>query len=124
LFGIEEWRAELRRGGVAMDREREAKLQDALQNLKAWEDTLERYVKDAGPTIRKHFAAVTRGQTPQGMSPEVRDAFVKFLSIKANVENAVAQVAEVQGFPEDAAQRREERDKFWEKADEVRAKNS
>ncbi len=103
-----------------MDREGDQRLQDALQYLEGLKAGFERYSSDVGPAIQRHFAAIARGESPQGMPPDVREALASLLSGKGNVEDAQAQVADIRGFPETAASHRARRDEFWKKAAEVR----
>ncbi|MDP9480225.1 MAG: hypothetical protein M3R38_31950 [Actinomycetota bacterium] len=97
-------------------------MQDALRYLEGMKAGFERAASDAGPAIQKHFAAAVRGESPQGMPPDVRETIADLLSGKGNIEDAQARVASIRGFPETAKRHEAQRDEFWRKAGEMRAR--
>ena len=105
-----------------MDEANNPQLQDALRHKNDLEAAFDELVEKASPGIHKHMAEAERSGIPQNLPPEQLEDVAGLLNGKGHVEDAAAQVAEARGFPGTAAYHEEQRDLFWKRRDEVRAR--
>jgi hypothetical protein len=96
-------------------------LQDALQYRDNTEAAFDQVAASLGMNILKHAAAVSRGESTAGITPEALEGIAQLLNGKGHIEDAQAQISMMRGYPEAAEFHEAQRDNYWRMRDKIRA---
>jgi hypothetical protein len=96
-------------------------LQDALQYRDNTEAAFDQLAASLGMNILKHAAAVSRGESTAGITPEALEGIAQLLNGKGHIEDAQAQISRMRGYPEAAEFHEAQRDHYWRMRDKIRA---
>src|SRR5215212_2455449 len=110
-----------RREETMQDPDNAEDLQDALQYRDNTEAAFDQLSASVGMNILKHAAALSRGKSIAGISPEALEGIAQLLNGKGHLEDAEAQISRTRGYPEAAEFHEAQRDHYWRMRDKIRA---
>jgi hypothetical protein len=96
-------------------------LQDALQYRDNTEAAFDQLAASLGMNIQKHAAALSKGASTAGITPEALEGIAQLLNGKGHLEDGQAQISRMRGHPEAAEFHEAQRDHYWRMRDKIRA---
>jgi hypothetical protein len=96
-------------------------LQYALQYRDNTEAAFDQLAASLGMNILKHAAALSRGASTAGITPEALEGIAQLLNGKGHLEDAQAQISRMRGYPEAAEFHEAQRNHYWRMRDKIRA---